>query len=271
MALASATAGAQSLPHEFEGMALPAPKPPRGESIQPLEWRQLAMPVHESAMAALPESDQRFLTLVEQGQWRQALQMLKSGQVNPNAHDARLGGALAAAASAGEIELVSALLEQGADPGLPGARGMTPLGGAAFAGQALVVRLLIKGGARVDQWSASGESALHLACMTGQLQVIDELLRAGALPSAPDRHRLHAMDVAAQFGQIPVMAHLAQAGMALNTPDEFGLNALHAAAMGGQVATVEWLKGQGVHSTHVLTDVIISQLADAPQAGEAQR
>lgn len=92
------------------------------------------------------------------------------------------------ASEAGNIEVMSALLERGADVNAQNAAGMSPLHGAAFRGGHESATLLLDRGAHVDLRSSSGLTALHFLVQNekvypeytkGRLEVLDLLLKRG--------------------------------------------------------------------------------------------
>jgi len=253
---------AQSLPHEFDNLGSPAPKPGKGESITPLQWARLAP--HAQGMDPLLPSgvDAALLKAVSQRQWAQAIKLVRQDQANPNVQDEWHTSPLALAAAAGQDELVRELLLRGANPDVVGNKGYTPLGAAAYGGHVSIVQALLKAGARRDAPGATGQSPLHLACAAGHVAVIDALLQAGADPALPNTHGQHGLDVAAYHGHIGALQRLATAGLPLSLADERGLNALHAAAFGRQVDVASWLQQQGVRSPGALTDLLLAKMQE---------
>jgi ankyrin repeat protein len=79
--------------------------------------------------------------------------------------------ALHAAASRRDVEIVSMLLEQGADPNALQHREFAPLHAAAANGDENIARLLLKHGARVDARTADGKTPYDLANEHGHQQV----------------------------------------------------------------------------------------------------
>jgi ankyrin repeat protein len=78
------------------------------------------------------------------------------------------------------------LLNQGADPNLPGANGDTPLIAASRIGFDTAVEWLLEVGAKVDGTNKMGETALIAAVQQRQVPVVKLLLNAGADPDKRD-------------------------------------------------------------------------------------
>lgn len=99
----------------------------------------------------------------------QAVQMLiaHSASMTTTRHTA-----LRAAAMYGHALVLRALLDAGADPNQPSARGLTPLMGCARAGHADACRLLLARGARVADVNEFGETAVDVAQNAGHLAMV---------------------------------------------------------------------------------------------------
>jgi ankyrin repeat protein len=110
-------------------------------------------------------------------------------------------------------EVVKALLERGAKPGLPSRdQGFTPLHSAVAtdAGPAehAIVRLLLEAGADPNANSREGGTPLHSAAFTGDLETAELLLAYGADPNATDPKSFTPLDVARDRRNVEVAALL---------------------------------------------------------------
>lgn len=113
-----------------------------------------------------------------------ALRLLLSTGANPNARSGTLVRApLHVAAEAGQPEVVSVLLQSGAEAGVVDANGWTPLALAVFAGTGRlccsprhveVVRRLLAAGAAVEATTSMRRTALHLAALMQGSYAADE-------------------------------------------------------------------------------------------------
>ena len=103
------------------------------------------------------------------------------------------------AANHSDEELVSELLDAGADPNIQDDRGLTPLHVALMAQnhshgieheehghQEEIGILLIKRGAKIDILGNNGENALILACAGGYLNLVKKMFEKGASPNTSD-------------------------------------------------------------------------------------
>ena len=84
------------------------------------------------------------------------------------------------AAAHGIPEIVTALIEAGADVNARATGGMTPLHVAALSEKPEIVTALSEAGADVNARMKAGETPLHLAAMRGTPEVVTALLEAGA-------------------------------------------------------------------------------------------
>jgi ankyrin repeat protein len=184
--------------------------------------------------------------------------------------------ALIAAAGKGEVELVRALLDRGADPAkrmsngsraldwaaqqghqtlvelllardaqlleLPGFRERTALIAAAGNGHAELTRSLLERGADPRRWMDNGEGALHWACEAGHLAVVQVLLAQDrGLVDLPGKAERTALIAAAGRGHDEVVRVLLERGADPHKRESDGTRALDWAAQEGHQAVVELL------------------------------
>ena len=79
--------------------------------------------------------------------------------------------ALALAATNGHSEIVSQLLERGANPNSANTKGLIPLHFAASMGHKRVAELLIAGGSKLDEKTVNKLTPLHFASTMGRIEV----------------------------------------------------------------------------------------------------
>ena len=93
-------------------------------------------------------------------------------------------------------QLVTLLLNAGADTECRGALGWTPLITASRYGLPNIVRLLLARGANVQAKSSNGNSPLHIAAKSGHVEVVRLLLDAKARETAKNAEKQTAADIA---------------------------------------------------------------------------
>jgi len=137
------------------------------------------------------------------------------------------------AAEHGHVEVVTLLLDSGADPNIT-----TPLGSAlhmaAFRGETDLVKLLVDHGADVSLTIGTGETPLHTAGTFAWLEVAEFLLASGADVNAPDSNGQTPLHCAANSCMPERAPHLVVAAMArhggdLNAKDNRGKTPLQLA------------------------------------------
>ncbi len=177
------------------------------------------------------------------------------------------------AAAAGNAELVTFLLDQGAELNAVSGWGRTPLHDAVLFGTPATVEALLARGAKVNTATETGQTPLHSAAAYKDHAAVEQLLAHGAAPNprdeqgqtplsiairngseeivkllAPqqDRMTLHS---AASLGALETMAALLDSGIEVDSIDTEGRTALHAAVKAGQVSAVKWLLAQGADAS----------------------
>ncbi|MBK7114584.1 MAG: ankyrin repeat domain-containing protein [Proteobacteria bacterium] len=97
--------------------------------------------------------------------------------------------ALHYAAHAGDVELATRLIRQGADVNARNDYGSTPMQEAAVRGDAALIRVLLKAGASAESPNDEGETALMSVARTGNVEAAALLLKAGAKVNAVEQWR----------------------------------------------------------------------------------
>lgn len=141
------------------------------------------------------------------------------------------------AARAGHVDLVTLLLERGADIEARGDVGRTPLYEAAKYGQAEIVRFLVERGANVDAASDQGFTPMMVGAERGHLGILEYLLDRGASIGAVNevgKTALHQYVDHTQADDDAIPRFLVQRGVPLEVHDVVGATALYSAAQRGR-------------------------------------
>ena len=139
-------------------------------------------------------------------------------------------------------ELVSDLLNAGADPNRYATISCTPLHTAACCGFEGIVSTLLARGVNKDALDRDGESPLIRAAKTDHLAVVKCLVAASVNVEIRDCHGYTALAWAAELGHIGVLkAILGHGGCDVNAADDHGYAAIHRAAEGGQAGAIDAL------------------------------
>ena len=148
---------------------------------------------------------------------------------------------LLAAAAAGKIDVLAALLKAGASADAADDTGMTPLMAAARSGKEDIVEMLVAT-CSLDAQDASGYTALMFACNGGQARCVEVLLRHGANVNTRDKNGSTPLMFAAQHGHCDVVRLLLKCGANPNVVGTHGLSALGFAHQSGHRAVERLLK-----------------------------
>ena len=187
-----------------------------------------------------------------------------------------ISSCIEAAVELGNIEMVSILLESGANPNIIGNKGSTPLQRASKNGHIAIVEKLIKykadpnqvaidgatalmlasnynhldilnillsAGAQVNKAMADGWTALMFACDQNYIKIVQRLLKAGADPNV-STHSSKCSPVyfaTSKYSDPSVLLALAEAGADLNVTTYTGATPLVIASQLGFETTVEVL------------------------------
>ena len=170
--------------------------------------------------------------------------LLDSG-ISPNAADNRQVTPLMAAAEAGSVEAMQALIARGADINAQNAVGSTALMWSVS--DARKVRLLLDHGADVNHAARSGRTTLMVASFTNpSAEVVRMLLAKGADVKAADKREWTALNAAAFGNDTESLRLLIEAGGEVDKADSFiGWTPLMNAAGNGNLEAVRLLLKKG--------------------------
>ncbi|CAI8021209.1 Putative ankyrin repeat protein MM_0045 [Geodia barretti] len=146
------------------------------------------------------------------------------------------------AAREGRTEVVSLLLETGANTDLQNMDGDSALMMAARESSTTVVALLVKAGANTDLQNKDGDSALMMAVSSwSKTKVVPMLVKAGAALDLQNKEGDSAVIIATVRYHLPVLKELVRAGADLNLQNQEGLTALMISSRTGRTDLTEIL------------------------------
>jgi hypothetical protein len=115
-----------------------------------------------------------------------------------------------AAARAGHVDILSLLLELGADVGGRGDHGLTPLHRASGSGRVEAARFLVERGADIKARDNLGRTSLHFAVFARDSQPVRLLLEHGADVNALDDTGRTPSDIAREYNRQETLAFLSE-------------------------------------------------------------
>lgn len=124
----------------------------------------------------------------------------------------------------GDIQRMKQLLDAGASPNRTIIRGHTPLITASRVGRPDIVSVLLQAGANPKHQDDLGWTSLHHAILEerANLSVVTMLVDAGADVNAQDRRLRTPLHRAAQYGHVDIVQYLLKTGANPNSKDESG-------------------------------------------------
>lgn len=170
---------------------------------------------------------------------------LLSAFAQRGADQININGQFVLAARSGQLERVTALLEEGAKVNSRDRNGDSPLNMAAAKGNAVLVDVLLKAGADVNLANLSGVTPLMGAAFSGNAEIVRRFLAAGAKIAPLDRVKKNAATYAAGKGCSDCLLELIRAGTQVNAPLENELTLLMWSAAYGHESSVRLLLAQG--------------------------
>lgn len=131
-------------------------------------------------------------------------------------------------------DIIKLLLLHNADPMVLDHRGKTPLQGAIEHNRHQIAEILLahNGFQTGFAHEKHGRTALHRACKPGWFDVVQELLKRGATIDARDENDRLPIHYASRSGPVETVAALLAAGSSSNAKDATGKTPLHMAAAG---------------------------------------
>ncbi len=115
---------------------------------------------------------------------------------------------------------------------------------AAILGDMALLRAMLDQGADVNAKTNDGETALILACKQGRLEEVRTLLERAEI-NAKDKYGETALMKASRAGHLEIVQALLEKGVEVNAEDKYGKNALYAAVGKDRVEVVQALLDRG--------------------------
>lgn len=138
------------------------------------------------AVAQIGPDSQQFIEAVEKQDGDKATALVRSKPRIVDSRNSKGDTALIIALSRSDRNWTGFLLNEGADPNLPGKDGDTPLIAATRAGFDEAADWLLSKGAKVDGANKMGETPLIIAVQQREIPMVKFLLNAGANPDKSD-------------------------------------------------------------------------------------
>lgn len=173
--------------------------------------------------------DSAFTAAVLEGNRENVEKLIKAGaDVNEGTGDSKITPLMVTVQN-GNMEMMQLLMENGADPNLQTAEGITALIHAASSGEANVVKSLLDAGANPNLQTEAGGFALYNAVVLKDTEMAAMLLAVGADVNLRNEGGFTALHAAAYGGSAEMVQLLINAKADLNLQTDSGLTALHSA------------------------------------------
>jgi ankyrin repeat protein len=142
-----------------------------------------------------------------------AVKMFLAEKIDVNAQNERGFTALMRAAEYQRTDVVTFLLENGADVNIKNKRNdRTALMEASSSGNIVIIKQLVERGAEINAKTNTNSTALHFAAMWGHVEAVKLLIELGAIPDMPGELGRTPMVIAEQNEHAEVVKVLKDAG-----------------------------------------------------------
>jgi len=203
----------------------------------------------EEMLTTCSEVDEAMLRKVVESNFGEHSKGSKTSDMH-NAVNTGRDAALLKAAAAGKEDVVSMMVEKGANVETATVFGDTPLLRAAAANRAAAVTRLIALGANADHANMAGSTALIIAASKGHTVVVNELLAGGATVDLATWWGDTPLINAALHGHPVVVELLLRHGALVDAENKHGCTAIVMAARGNHCQAIDVLLEHGASVDH---------------------
>ncbi|MCD4783590.1 MAG: ankyrin repeat domain-containing protein [Candidatus Eremiobacteraeota bacterium] len=151
------------------------------------------------------------------------------------------------AAQQGHEEVISLLLDRGANVNIKNNMGEIPLHHAVSLNSSKIAILLILNGADVRAVSIDGVTPLHIAAENSNENMVTYLISRKVRVNEKDKHSCTPLHIAAMHGNAGAVEVLVKNGADINAKDDMGETPLHKSAKSGNSEVVEVLMKNGAY------------------------
>ncbi|KAK6433559.1 hypothetical protein LTR95_010262 [Oleoguttula sp. CCFEE 5521] len=217
-----------------------------------MELLMMDMPIHRWGTRACKQGtfpDHGLCVASFLGLPRAVTRMLEDPSIDPDARCGRRSQALYVASEENHLDIVSILLDRGADINWRDRHQRTALFAATAADLPEIVQILLDRGADAYAREASDISVLWVASHLGHYKVVERLVKhdAHVQHTSQDQDALH---IASQIGFASIVALLLEHGINVDSPNEDGETGLQAASRRGHSTIVKLLLARGADVNH---------------------
>ncbi len=218
------------------------PPPEAGPDVRLVARGDVAAVGPLPAKPAVPVTPEALKQAIKSNDLETAKGLLATRQIDLN-EEILYGhkSALMVAAKYGRTEMVSLLLDYGADIDTSDSNGETALIYAAENGHAEVISLLIEKGANIHVHNCDGHTVLTFKVIEGNIAMVKQLIKLGAKVNLVDADGKTPLLFAAEKGHAEIFALLLDAGADIHAKDHNGDTVLMYVASWGNVTIMQKL------------------------------
>lgn len=173
------------------------------------------------------------------------------------------------AAQNGNVSVIEALVELGADVNAPNNNSFTPVLVAAQYGHVEAIRVFAKFGGDVNFPNNDGITPIYIAAQNGHVEAIKALVKLGANVNTPNSDGATPLFVGVQSGHVEVVKALPKLGANVNTPANNGATPVHIAAHNGNTKVIKALYKLGADmkpTSYICSIAEVAEQLDHPKA-----